>query len=114
MFFFRIFLMALRSLWIHPGVFALMAGLSLLLPQTGSLEWQAIAPLMLLLVAFAYLLAGVHLDPSFAAPGAIFALGYCLLIFRVAFAWTIVGVLAALAFVLMAEMGRRHRVIHAG
>ncbi len=98
----------------HWGVLALMGGLALLLPGTGYVEWQAIAPLALLLVAFAYLLAGVHLDRSFAAPGAIFALGYCLLIFRVAFAWTIVGVLAALAFVLMAEKGRRHRVVHAG
>ena len=70
--------------------------------------------LMLLLVAFAYLLAGVHFEAYLAGPGVAFALGYCLLIYRVPFAWTIVGVLAAVTLVISSEIGRHQRVVHTG
>ncbi len=103
-----------RRQFAHWGVLFLTGGLAILLPQTGNMSWQAIAPLMLLLVSFAYLLASIHIGLYFLGPGVIFALGYCLLIYRVAFAWTIIGVLAALAFVVSAEIGRRNRVVHTG
>jgi hypothetical protein len=105
---------AARRQLAHWGALFLTGGLALLLPQTGNLDWQGIAPLMLLLVSFAYLLAGIHLEPYLAGPGVAFALGYCLLVYRVPFAWTIVGVLAALAFVISTEIGRRNRVAAAG
>ncbi len=105
---------AARRQFAHWGVLFLTGGLAILLPQTGNMDWHAIAPLMLLLLSFAYLLASVHIGPSFVGPGVIFALGYCLLIYQVAFAWTIIGVLAALAFVVSAEIGRRNRVVLAG
>jgi len=99
-----------RRYFAHWALLLVAGGLALLLPQTGTIDWSALAPMVLLLVAFAYLTAGVHLDVNLAGPGIAFALGYCLLAYRVAYAWTITGVVAALALVLSAELTRRHSV----
>ncbi len=104
---------AAKHQFAHWGAFLAISALALLLPQAGVIDWQAAAPLLLLLISFAYLLAGIHLDSHLAWPGVAFAVGYCLLIYRVSFAWTIVGVLAALALVLTSEIGRLKRVAQA-
>ncbi len=86
----------------HWALFLLAIGAVMLLPNRGMVDWKAIAPISLLLVAFAYVVAGVHLRGFYFFPGLAFFGGYCLLVFRIPHAWTITGVLGALALILSA------------
>jgi hypothetical protein len=91
---------------LHWAIMFIVAGLLLFLPVCGLLEWTALPPLVLLIVSLTYLLAAVHMDRRFVWPGALFALGYGLLLAGVPFAWTILGALTALALLACAWNAR--------
>ena len=65
------------------------------------------AHLILLILALAYFLAGVHLDRPLLWAGLLMAAGYVALIFVTTYTWTITGVVVAIALVLSAVFGGR-------
>ncbi len=89
----------------HWGVMLAVMGLCFQLPATGAISWRALGPLVLLLSAMGYLLAGVHLDRRFFLPGALMALGIGVMPICGGFEWTVTWVLVALALKVSARVG---------
>ena len=101
-----------RGQMLHWG--ALMVAIFLLYPliARGSLQGETIAQVILLLVALAYFLAGVHLMPALKWAALAMALGYIVTVTVDGFAWTALGVLFAVGLVISARVaggGRGHQ-----
>ena len=94
---------------VHWLVMFAGVGLAALLPAQGLVPWPVMGPLALLVVAVAYLLAGVHLDRLLLWPGVLMTAGYVVLLFEPAFSWTLVGVLVAAGLVVAALAGGKAR-----
>ena len=80
----------------HWGIMVLIISLLALLPYRGVMEWDAMGPIVLLLLSLTYALGGVHFGRILFLPAAMFALGFGILLVGVAYPWTIVGVLGGL------------------
>lgn len=76
----------------------------------GTLSHDTFGQILLLLLAFAYFMAGVHLDRPMLWAGLLMAAGYVTLIFVSAYTWTITGVVVAMAMILSAVVGGRKSV----
>ena len=98
-----------RSL-LHWGVMFLVLALAILLPWSGTLTWEGLAPLAMLLCTSAYLMASIHLDRRLVWPGLMMGAGYAVVLGSFEYRWTLVGVLVALGMVLSAWVGSRPRV----
>lgn len=73
----------------------------------GAVNYSRFAQIILLILALAYFLAGVHLDRPLLWAGLLMAAGYVALIFVTTYTWTITGVVVAIALVLSAVFGGR-------
>ncbi len=62
---------------------------------TGTMNPEALSPLILLIVAFSYFLAGVHLDRTVGWISILMIGGYFLVLFVPTYPWTITGVAVA-------------------
>jgi hypothetical protein len=91
-----------RAHMLHWG--ALVVAIFLLYPliAQNALQGKAIAQVILLFVALAYFLAGVHLAPALKWAAAAMAAGYVATIVLDGFAWTALGVLFALGLIASA------------
>lgn len=91
-----------RSHMLHWG--GLVVAIFLLYPliAQNALQGKAIAQVIILFVALAYFLAGVHLAPALKWAAAAMALGYVATITLDGFAWTALGVLFALGLIVSA------------
>lgn len=78
--------------------------------EPGTLSHDTFGQIILLLLAFAYFLAGVHLDRPMLWAGLLMAGGYVTLIFVSTYTWTITGVVVAMAMALSAVVGGRKSV----
>lgn len=92
---------------VHWLVMFVFVGLAVLLPTRGLIPWPSLGPTVLLSVALAYVLAGIHLDRLLLWPGVLMAGGYVVLLFEPAFSWTLVGAMVAAGLVVSALAGRR-------
>lgn len=73
----------------------------------GAFSDASFGQIILLIVAFAYFLAGVHLDRPLLWAGLLMAGGYVVLLFVSTYAWTIIGVVVSIGMVLSAVFGGR-------
>ncbi len=73
----------------------------------GTFNHEHFGQIILLILAFAYYLAGVHLDRPLLWVGLLMAAGYLALLFISTYTWTIIGVLVSIAMVLSAVFGGR-------
>jgi len=80
----------------HWGVMLVTIGLAALLVRQGHVPGEVMGPLAILIVAFSYVLAGLHLDKFLLLPGGLMFVGYGVLLFVDDFSWTIVGALVAI------------------
>ena len=101
-----------RNHMLHWG--GLVVAIFLLYPliAQNALQGKAIAQVILLFVALAYFLAGVHLAPPLKWAAAAMAVGYVATLTLDDFAWTALGVLFALGLIasaLAAGKGRGSR-----
>ena len=93
--------------WAGLGVFLLISNFLFI---SGHLQYEGGGQLVLLLVAFAYYLAGVHLDRMWMPAGLIMAAGVVALAFTQTYAWTLIGVTVCIALVGGAVLKRRRHV----
>ncbi len=80
------------------------------LAGTGAIAWSAGHRVILLLLAFSYFLAGVHLDRPLLWVGLLMIVAYVALFFISAYQWTIVGIAVAVALVVAGLLGGKKRV----
>lgn len=80
------------------------------LGATGAVAWVEVHKIILLVIAFGYFLAGVHLDRPLVWVGLLMAAGYVALFFIPAYGWTLVGILMATALVVTGVVGGRSDV----
>jgi len=100
-----------RYAW-HWGAFMGATFLVILMIGRG-LSFEALGPIMLVLLAFSYFLAGVHIDPPFRWIGLLTAAGYVAVLTGAAYAWSMVGVALAVAFIVSGIREARSRVVEA-
>ena len=86
---------------LHWGALVTTAFLAWLMPVQGVMSWTGIGPTILLLLALGYFQAGVHFDPAFRWIGLVLAFGYVFVLFVDAYAWLTLGVLFAVALVIV-------------
>ena len=84
-------------------------GMTVLLALTGRLEWDAVSPAILIIVALGWYLAGVHLDRPLLWLGLLMGLGYVVILFVQVYTWTLLGVLIAVGLIVAALVARRDR-----
>ena len=89
----------------HWGAMVLVITMLALLPAKGFMPWEAMGPIVLLILALSYSLAAIHFGRILLVPALMFVVGYGALLFSPAYPWTIVGVLGAtgLFFTAFAE-----------
>lgn len=80
--------------------------MAVLMIPNGVIEPKSISPIILLLLALAYFLGGVHLERPMLWLGLLLAAGYFVVLFAVAYAWTILGIATSIALALSAMLGR--------
>jgi hypothetical protein len=98
--------LGMRHFW-HWLTLGVALGLSGLLIATSAISPRGFGSLALLLVAFGYVLAGLHLQAGLVWVGGAIALAYVLTVVDVAYAWTLAGALVATALVAHAAAGGR-------
>ena len=76
---------------------------------TNTVAWEVVHRIILLVIALAYFLAGVHLDRPLLWVGMLVAVAYFVMFFVTTYAWTIVGVVVSAALVVAAFAGGRER-----
>lgn len=94
---------------LHWGGMLVAIFLSPLLVAKGLMSGEALSAVILLLLALGYFLAGVHLEPPLRWIGILLAAGYVLVLTLQRYAWTVLGILVAVAMVaaaLLADRGR--------
>ena len=91
---------------LHWG--GLLLAILLLVPlgATGVLSMETLPRVILLLVAFTYYLAGVHLSRPGLWVAGLLAVGYVSLFFLDRYAWTLIGGLIAVALIVTAHTTR--------
>ena len=90
------------------GFSATMLLASMMVPL-GMLSGRTLGSIALLLTALAYYLAAIHMDRRLIWVAMLLALGYVVVLFVSSFAWTIVGVVVAVALVVTASSGEERR-----
>lgn len=93
---------------------ALLITIFLLTPliASGSLRGEAIAQVIILILALVYFLASIHMAPALKWAALAMALGYVVTVTMDRFAWTALGVLFAVGLVVSARVaggGRGHQ-----
>lgn len=93
-----------RAHMLHWG--GLLAAIFLLAPLIlqGTLQGEAIAQVILLMVALVYFLAGVHLAPALRWAALAMAAGYVVTVAIDGLAWTALGVLFAVGLIVSARV----------
>jgi hypothetical protein len=91
--------------------FGMMLGILLVVPLgvTGAIAWSVLSRVILLIVALAYFLAGVHMERPLKWVGVLMMAGYVGLFFIPAYGWTLVGILVSLSLIVSGLMERRGR-----
>ena len=92
----------------HWGGLLAAIALSTLAVRAGAATWSGFGATLLLLLAVAYLTAGIHLHRSLLPVAAILAAGYPAVLFLDRYAWSVVGVAVAAAM-LAGALGARGR-----
>ena len=92
--------------WI--GFSATMLLASMMVPL-GMLSGRTLGSIALLLTALAYYLAAIHMDRRLIWVALLLAIGYVIVLFVSSFAWTIVGVVVAVAMVVTASSGEERQ-----
>ena len=77
------------------------------------LSFEAFGPMMLLLVAQSYFLAGVHIDPPLRWIALVAVGGYLVVLTGASYAWSIAGLALALTLVLSGVLEARRDVVEA-
>ncbi|MFQ5512509.1 MAG: hypothetical protein ACE5EO_11745 [Candidatus Krumholzibacteriia bacterium] len=77
---------------------------------TGAAPWEALYRIILLILALAYFLAGVHLDRPLIWIALLMVAGYLSLFFVSAYGWTLVGIVVAAGLAAASFIGGRSRV----
>jgi len=80
----------------HWGTMVLIMFMLSALPARGLMPWEAMGPVILLLLAMTYATAAVHWGMLQLVPATLFAIGYGTMLFSPPYPWTIVGVLIAM------------------
>lgn len=80
------------------------------LGATDTIAWSVVHRVILLVLAFGYYLAGVHLDRPLLWVGLLMIAAYVALFFIEAYKWTIVGAAVAVALAAAGLAGRKQRV----
>ena len=83
--------------------------LTILMPMSGLLRWDGLGPAMLLILALGYFQAGVHLDRALRWVGLLMGVGYVVVMFVSAYAWTVLGLVLAAALTMAGLRGGRPR-----
>lgn len=76
----------------------------------GTITWNAVHHVMLLIIALSYYFAGVHLERPILWVGLLMVAAYVALFFIKTYQWTIVGVVLAVALAATGLIGGRKRV----
>jgi hypothetical protein len=84
--------------------------LAVLLVVNGSVSPKVLGQLILVIVAFSYFLAGVHLERPLLWIGLLMVAGYVAILFIHGYTWTIIGVIVALSMIALAVKGGRASV----
>jgi hypothetical protein len=95
-----------RWLWHWLGLGAAI-GLAFLAPVAGVTDWEGLGATILLLLAVAYLTAGVHLHRPLVWVAAVLAAGYLAVLFAPGPKWTVVGLATAAALLAAAGLAGR-------
>lgn len=82
---------------LHWGSVLVAIALALLMPGRGVLSWEALNGVILLILAVGYFTAGVHGEPPLLWIGLLMAGGYVLVTLASSYAWSILGVVLAIA-----------------
>lgn len=94
---------------LHWGGMLGAIALAVLMNINGLISQEALGPAILLILALGYFQAGVHIDRTFLWLGLLMAAGYVFVIFATAYAWTVVGLILAVAFAAAGLRGGRPR-----
>jgi len=81
--------------------------LAVLMPINGLLQWDGLSPAILLILALGYFQAGVHFDRALLWIGLLMGAGYLFVMFVSAYAWTVVGLVLAVALTIAGLRGGR-------
>lgn len=87
---------------VHWVVMLFIVSVGVSLAVSGAISWASLGPLVLLVAAFGFLTAGVHLDRQFLWPGAMMALGVFFVPLWDGFGWSLAGILLAGGFSMAA------------
>ena len=95
----------------HWGAMVLVISMVALLPYKGFIPWEAMGPIVLLLLTLTYCLAAIHFGRILLVPALMFAMGYGTMLFQPPYPWTIVGILGAIGlfFSAFAEESSREK-----
>lgn len=94
---------------LHWGGMLVLTALAVLLALTGHIPRDEMGRVILLIVAFGWWSAGVHFDRVFLWLGGLMMLGFGGTLLFERYAWTALGLLIAVALVIVAlHRGRRH------
>lgn len=94
---------------LHWGGMLVLTALAVLLALTGHIPGDEVGRVILLIVAFGWWSAGVHFDRVFLWLGGLMMLGFGGTLLFERYAWTALGLLIAVALVIVAlHRGRRH------
>lgn len=94
---------------LHWSGMLIAIALAILLPATGSIPGSEIARVILLIVAFGWWTAGVHFDRVFMWLGGVMMVGFIGTFVLSRYAWTALGLLLAVALIIVAlRRGRGH------
>jgi hypothetical protein len=92
---------------LHWGAMLAAIFLAGLMPLAGLFPPAALGPAILLILALGYFQAGVHLDRTFLWVGLLMSVGYVFVMFVDRYAWTVVGLVVAIALSLAGIRGER-------
>ena len=92
---------------LHWAAFGAAGVLGLALALSGHIGWEVFGVLWVLLLAFSYTLAGVHLERRLLPIGVMLGVGYLTILFLPQYGWIAAGVLTAIALTAQAFMGAR-------
>lgn len=97
----------------HWGAMMGIIFLTVIMAGRGAIPWDALGPIILLILALSYFHAGLHLDPPLKWVGLLMVGGYFVVLSIDAYAWTIVGVLLSAAMMLLGVREWRTRAVAA-
>lgn len=92
----------------HWGAMVLVMLLLAALPARGIMPWEAMGPIVILLLALTYATAAVHFGLLQLIPAILFAIAYGTMLFSPPYPWSIVGVLTASGLFSIAFLTKEH------